>query len=441
MQPHFPAIWLCAMILAGSAVAQTGRGSLSGRAVDAAGAVLQGARIELTPSGRSAVSDGQGEFNISNLPAGNYKVTASYVGFSSFAKDVAVIASQTVRVDAVLEVSASTQEVTVYAERQHGEAEAINRELTSPNILQVLPVEVITSLPNTNIADALGRLPSVTLERDEGEGKYVQIRGLEPRLSNVTVNGVNVPSSEAGVRQIKLDSIPANLVESVEINKTLSANQDSDAIGGSVNLVTKTAGEKPTLYINGIGGYTPIVGGRSLTEMDATIGQRFEASKKFGVLFGASYDWNGRGIDDIEPGIDTNDFGAAGGIQPVVPGIDLREYRYYRERLGFAGSVDYKLSDGGGRYLRGLYSHFNNSEIAGRQSVGGKLFNSHADQPGWVHFSQHADSSSGRGNREFCRGRQALLPEIVARLRSVGFAIQRGRQGLYNRKLRHFRPK
>ena len=255
--------------------------------------------------------------------------------------------------------------MTVYAERQHGEAEAINRELTSPNILQVLPVEVITSLPNTNIADALGRLPSVTLERDEGEGKYVQIRGLEPRLSNVTVNGVNVPSSEAGVRQIKLDSIPANLVESVEINKTLSANQDGDAIGGSVNLVTKTASEKPTLYINGIGGYTPIVGGRSLTEMDATIGQRFGASKKFGVLFGASYDWNGRGIDDIEPGIDTNDFGAAGGIQPVVPGIDLREYRYYRERLGFAGSVDYKLSDGGGLYLRGLYSHFNNSEIAG----------------------------------------------------------------------------
>lgn len=123
MQPHFPTIWLCAMILAGSAVAQTSRGSLSGRAVDAAGAVLKGARIELTPSGRSAVSDGQGEFNISNLPAGNYKVTASYVGFSSFAKDVAVIASQTVRVDAVLEVSASTQEVTVYAERQHGEAE------------------------------------------------------------------------------------------------------------------------------------------------------------------------------------------------------------------------------------------------------------------------------------------------------------------------------
>jgi TonB-dependent receptor len=339
--------------------AQGGSGSISGRVTDVSGAVLQGAQVDLQPkAAASAVTNQQGEFTILNLPAGNYTVTVSYVGFAAFTKDVAVSAGAAARLDAVLGAASATQEVEVFAEREHGEAEAINRQFTSPNILQVLPVEVITSLPNTNIADALGRLPSVTLERDEGEGKYVQIRGLEPRLSNVTVNGVDVPSSEAGVRQIKLDSIPANLVESVEINKTLSANQDGDAIGGSVNLVTKTAGEKPTLYINGIGGYTPIDEGRTLTEMDSTIGQRFGAQKKFGVLFGASYDWNGRGIDDIENGLDAPSIN--GTFQPVITGIDLREYAYYRERLGFAGSADYKLADGGGLYVRGLYSHFNN---------------------------------------------------------------------------------
>ena len=112
--------------------------------------------------------------------------------------------------------------------------------------MQVLSAEVITSLPNANIADALGRLPSVTLERDEGEGKYVQIRGTEPRLSNTTIDGVNVPSPESGVRQIKLDTLASDLVESIEINKTLQANMDGDGIGGSVNLRTKTAGEQPT---------------------------------------------------------------------------------------------------------------------------------------------------------------------------------------------------
>ena len=342
------------LLLAVAATAQRNTGSISGRAADRANAVLQAARIEIQPQGISATTDAQGEFTINGLSPGEYTVNISYVGFAPFTTKVTVTAGQVARVDAHLKVATTGEEITVTAERVHGEAEAINRERASDNILQVLPVEVITSLPNTNIADALGRLPSVTLERDEGEGKYVQIRGLEPRLSNVTINGVNVPSPEGGVRQIKLDVIPANLVESVEINKTLSANQDGDAIGGSVNLVTKTAEDRPTFYVNGIGGYTPIVGGRSLTEIDSTIGKRFGANKKLGVLFGGSYDWNGRGIDDIEPSLDVFN-----GV-PVVPSIDLREYRYYRTRYGFAGSVDYKLGDNSGLYVRGIYSHFNN---------------------------------------------------------------------------------
>src|SRR6202011_3787537 len=137
-----------------------------------------------------------------------------------------------------------------------------------------LPSEVITSLPNANVADALGRLPGVTLERDEGEGKYVQIRGTEPRYSNVTIDGVNVPSAE-NYRVVKLDIIPSDLVESVEINKTLLANMDGDAIGGSVNLRTKSAGERPTLSLFGLGGYTPIFNGRGATQSGGTGGKRF----------------------------------------------------------------------------------------------------------------------------------------------------------------------
>jgi TonB-dependent receptor len=350
--------------------AQVLKGSIAGRVTDSSGAVLQGAQVELQPKTQSVVTNQHGEFTILSLEPGNYTVTVSYVGFTAFSKDVAVSTGQSARIDAILGAATKTEEVVVYAEREHGEVEAINRTRASDNILQVLPVEVITSLPNTNIADALGRMPSVTLERDEGEGKYVQIRGLEPRLSNVTVNGVNVPSPEAGVRQIKLDTIPANLVDSVEINKTLSANQDGDAIGGSVNLVTKTAEKKPTLYLNGIGGYTPIVGGRSLTEMDGTIGKRFGARKKLGILIGSSYDWNGRGIDDVEP-VPTAiqcDPGPTGCVNPspnapyfpTYSTQDIREYRYYRTRYGLAGSIDYKLGDISGLYIRGIYSHFNN---------------------------------------------------------------------------------
>ena len=348
----------CSLFLVVALSAQERPGSITGRAVDRVGAVLQGARVEIQPQGITTTTDPQGEFTITGLAPGEFTVQVSYVGFSTYVSKVTVTAGRASRIDARLKVAGTGLEITVTAERVHGEVEAINRELESDNILQVLPVEVITSLPNTNIADALGRLPSVTLERDEGEGKYVQIRGTQPAWNNVTVNGVNVPSPESGIRQVKLDIIPANLVESVEINKTLSANQDGDAIGGSVNMVTKTADEKPTLYINGIGGYTPIIGGRSLYEIDGTVGKRFGASKKLGVLFGSSYDWNGRGIDDVEPVPGTQDFGS--GAVVVWPTEDLREYRYYRTRYGFTGSVDYKLGEISGLFVRGIYSHFDN---------------------------------------------------------------------------------
>src|SRR5215469_8081138 len=272
-----------------STVAQNSPGWISGTVLDTGGAVLPGAQIELQPKGISVSSNNTGGFVIQNLLPGAYTLKISYEGFEPFTSTVNVSAGSVSRVDAVLKVASQSEEITVSAERPHGEAEAINRERTSENILQVLPNRVITSLPNTNVADALGRLPSVTLERDEGEGKYVQIRGTEPRLSNVTVNGVNVATPESDVRQIKLDIVPADLVESVEINKTLSANQDGDAIGGSVNLVTKSPGEAPTFSIGGMG-----------------------------------------------------------------------EYRYYRTRYGFTGTLVYKLNDNSNLYSRFLYSHFNN---------------------------------------------------------------------------------
>jgi TonB-dependent receptor len=340
-------------------LAQERKGSISGHVTDNSGGVLQGARIELQPIGAIAASNIQGEFFINDVTPGTFTVSITYVGFKNFTTQVTVVGGQIATVDANLEVESQNLEVLVTAERASGEAEAVNRELTADNIVQVLPAEVIRSLPNANMADALGRLPSVTIERDEGEGKYVQIRGTEPRLANVTIDGVNTPSPESGVRQIKLDAIPADIVESVEINKTLQANMDPDGIGGSVNLVTKTAGERPTINVSGMGGYTPIVNGRGLVETAGTVGQRFGPNKRFGALIGGTYDWNGRGIDDLEPVPDIATL-PGGTTARYFEAIDVREYRYYRSRWGLAGSVDYKPSDGSTIYVRGLYSDFHN---------------------------------------------------------------------------------
>src|SRR5580692_2569018 len=284
----------------GAAKAQA-PGTIAGTVTDANQNILPGAQVKLIQADLTVTTDQQGNFLIPGLAPGSYTLVVTYVGFSPTNTDVTVAAGQVANVIIVLQVAAQDTQIIVSGGRGYGEAEAINETFTSPNIVNILPDTVIASLPNANVADAVGRLPGVTLERDEGEGKYVQIRGTEPRLSNLTIDGVEVPSPEGGVRQVKLDVIPADQVETVQIFKTLQANQDADAIGGSVNLVTKSASDQPTLSVYGLGGFTTIINTVPVAEVGLTAGKRFGAQRRFGVLVSGSYDYNGRGIDDIEP--------------------------------------------------------------------------------------------------------------------------------------------
>lgn len=334
-------------------------GTVSGTVKDATGAVLQGAQIVLQPGGISAVSNAQGDFAISDINPGSYTATVSYVGFTSAISVIKIGVSQNTLLNVTLVVGSNSQQLVVNANLV-GDAAAINEQRTSANILNVETAPQIASLPNANIADALGRLPGVTLQRNEGEGQYVQIRGTEPRLSNTTIDGVIVPGPDPQVRQVDLDTIPANLVGSVAINKTLSANQDGDAIGGSVDLRIKQATtDQPDFSIEGIGGNTPIAGGRQVYTINSTFGMRFgpnsdfNQGKRFGVIIGYSYDSNARGIDDVEPVPDLDSNG-----NTTFDKLYIQQYLYDRTRYGFAGSVDYKLAEDSDLYVHGLFSNF-----------------------------------------------------------------------------------
>jgi TonB-dependent receptor len=344
--------------VAHSAISQSGRTTLTGSVLDAQGGALQGARITLSPGNASLVSDSTGQFTFTGLAAGQYTLTISYVGFKTSTQQVTVAAGQPVRISATLAVASSTQQIEVDANLS-GDVAAINEQRTSENILNVQTDVQIQSLPNANIADVLGRMPGVTLQRNEGEGQYVQIRGTEPRLSNTTIDGVIVPGPDPQVRQVDLDTIPADLVGSVAINKTLSANQDGDAIGGSVDLRIKQAtSDRPTLTISGIGGNTPIDNQRQVFTIASTAGFRFgprndAGNRKLGLELGYSYDANERGIDDIEPTPDLDDSG-----NRIFDQINVQQYLYDRTRYGFAGSLDDNVSPGSALYAHGLFSNF-----------------------------------------------------------------------------------
>jgi hypothetical protein len=129
---------------------------------------------------------------------------------------------------------------------------------------------------------------------------------------------------------------------------------DGDGIGGSVNIRTKTAADQPVVMASVLGGYTPIIGGRGVSQASATFGQRFGPDNRVGVLIGGTYDWNGRGINDIEPSPTVSS------LSPHYDGMDLRDYMYYRTRWGLSGSTDYRVSNGSSIAVRGLYSTFRN---------------------------------------------------------------------------------
>ncbi|HTF64001.1 MAG TPA: TonB-dependent receptor plug domain-containing protein [Edaphobacter sp.] len=371
--------------------AQTQTGSIVGTVQDVGGSILVSAKITIEPTGRQAATNDQGEFRIADLPAGDYTLTASYIGFAAFKTPVKLQSGQTATVNPTLQVASGADTVMVTAGRLQGEAEAINIERLSSQIVQVLPERVITSLPNTNIADAVGRLPSVSLERDEGEGKYVQIRGTEPRLSNVTINGVNVPAPEVTVRNIKLDAVPSDIVERIEVYKTLSADQDADAIGGTVNLVTKSAVDRPTYMLGGTTGYNPIQNGFWRGGFDGTFGQRFGVKKQFGFLLGGTWDRTNRGIDDLEPSQAIATDPASGNPVAYTPTADLRSYNYYRTRYGFDTGIDYKFTPTTTAYVKGLYadrSETGSRERLDRLRVCG-IARAQYWRPGFSHYQLH----------------------------------------------------
>lgn len=329
------------------------RGSLTGSVKDTAGAALQGARILIDPSATIAVSGAQGDFTVPSLKPGTYTVTISYVGFANSVSTIVVTAGKATPLDVTLNVSSTNQQVVVDANLE-GDALELNEQRVSENILNVMSAATIMSLPNANVGDALGRLPGVTLQRNEGQAQYVQIRGTEPRLSNTTIDGVIVPGPDPQVRQVDLEVVPADLVGALEINKTLSANQNGDAIGGSVDLRVKQAsGDQPTLSIQSTGGYTPIDTGQTEFLDTGTVGKRFGTDKRWGAILSYSYDLNDLGTDDVEPSPDLDSNG-----NPTFDDANVQEYFYNQSRWGFAGSLDYKLNEGSDLYAHGLISNY-----------------------------------------------------------------------------------
>src|SRR6267378_70330 len=322
--------------LAGPAPVQTGIGVVVGSVHDSANAAISGARVDVVGTAVvGMVTSADGSFRLVNVPAGPRTVVVHRLGFAPDSARVEIPAGGSVVRNFVLAPAAvNLASVVVRASPRMAEtkAGALAVEQNAPNIVSALSGDEIRSLPNFNAAEAAGRIPGVSLERDEGEGKFVQVRGTEPRLSNVTINGVHVPGTESS-RIAKLDDVPSDLLASIEVSKT-----PEDA---------------PRGYVAGQYGQTALAG-RNTYQGGFAYGGRFGQDGKLGFLLGGSADRNNRAIDDVEPV-----WGLFGGTAAPTEWA-MRDYRYGRRRFGLGGDLDYRFSANSQLYVKGLWSRFDN---------------------------------------------------------------------------------
>ncbi|HEY7234870.1 MAG TPA: TonB-dependent receptor [Gemmatimonadaceae bacterium] len=350
------AIAICLAAPAPSAAQAT----LVGRVTDTTGTAITHAVLHVAGTSLTVLTDANGGYRFTQLPAGSQLVIARAFGFSPDTESVSLTNGGVATRN--LTMRASTQrlaEMVVRASPRMAEtkAAALAKQQNADNFVAVLSGDEIRALPNFNAAEAAGRIPGVSLERDEGEGKFVQVRGTEPRLSNVTINGIHVPGTE-GDRIPKLDDVPSDLLAAIEVSKTLTADMDADAIGGSVNLVTKTPEGRPRGYIAGQYGQIDLLS-RNTYQGGLTYGGRFGREERLGFLIGGSADRNNRAINDVEPAWGMYD--APGGSSVSAPNEwSLRDYLYQRERYGLGGDLDYRIDATSDVYVKGLWSLFKN---------------------------------------------------------------------------------
>jgi TonB-dependent receptor len=252
-------------------------------------------------------------------------------------------------------------------------AAAIAEKQQAPNILDAQPLSEIVKLPDITTAEALQRIPGISLETDSGEGRFIHIRGLDADLNGTTYGGVRLPASNAaspsgGNRAVAFDTFPTGIVGGIEVTKTLRPDMDAEGLGGTINLVPRTGAEhggEPFLDANLEGGYaelrqTPVWHadtsmGRSFDGGDG-IGGLFAGANAFSVVLSAVYHVDQRGIDDIEESYD--DAQSSGVPDKVLSNLQFRRYLYHRQRYGAAANFDARASDSTQLYLRVLYSGY-----------------------------------------------------------------------------------
>ena len=329
-------------------------GSICGRVIDNTKQALPGACVYIDGLQTEDVSDINGFYSIKNLKPGNYKVVVSYVGYDPYTIELIVKEGKATEYDIVLTEGVELQEVVVVGAFS-GQRKAINMQKNNIGITNVVSADQVGKFPDSNIGDALKRINGINVLYDQGEARFGQVRGTSADLTSVTVNGNRLPSAEGGTRNVQLDLIPADMVQSIEVNKVVTSDMDGDAIGGAINLVTKNT-PYDRIFNATVGSGYGVVSDKMFLNLGLTYGDRF-FNNKLGIMAAASYQYAPNGSDNTEFEYDVDDDGKV-----FLDKAEVRQYYVTRERQSYSLATDYKFNPNHKISFKGIYNRRGDEE-------------------------------------------------------------------------------
>ena len=313
------------------------------------GEALFSANIIIVGTSMGATTDINGKYTIPNVPSGKYAIRASYIGYKEQKAEIKLKEGEHLSQNFTLEPVSLEGQVVVVTAQASGQTQAINQQLSSNQIVNVVSSARIQELPDANAAESVGRLPGISVLRSGGEGDQVVIRGLAPKFNEITINGVQMSSSDPNNRSADLSMISSNMLEGIQVTKTVTPDLDANVIGGVVNFELREAKVKepgvPQFSILAQGAYNGLPDTYNKFNNYKFVGTVEDRlfTNRLGVFVQASIER--RNLSDNEMGAS---YAAQGNSQTdyLISNIKIDDIARDRQRGNGVIALDYKLPEG-----------------------------------------------------------------------------------------------
>ncbi len=366
---------------------------------------LPGANVFFEGTSIGSATDIDGSYIITNIPPGSYNVSVVYIGYESVSFSIEIGEGESVDRNITMKAVALEGEESVVTAQAEGQNAAINKQLSSENIVNVVSSARIQELPDANAAESIGRLPGIALIREGGQATKVVIRGISPEYNQITINGVPIPSNEGssddagGGRGTDMRMISSNMLDEIQLIKTNTPDMDAAVLGGTVDLGIRKAKKglsdetfglsyMPALSFQATGGYFGLTEEYNNYKFDLMVEKRF-LDDDLGVLFQGIIQQQNLTSNRLD--VDYTQLNPA--TNPDRLGLtQINLYFYPRTEKRYNGTLtlDYDIPNGS-LALTNIFSQNKTETSTYRQRYG-------IGQRGGNNFSTHAGRSPGELN-------------------------------------------